>query len=62
MNTLLQTLPILFLSIGLVVVSANCYWLCQRINKLEMRLFNVEHPPRAQHFDHAHYDIPKEGP
>lgn len=52
----LQILPSLILSCGLVVVSLNCLWLCKRIIKLELAVFNLEHPSRPAHFNHVHFD------
>lgn len=52
MNEFLRVLPVFILSFAVVVVSANCYWLCQRINKLEIQVFHLEHPkPTQQYYD-----------
>ena len=42
MSEFLNVLPILILSGGLCIVSANCYWLCKLITKLSWRVHELE--------------------
>ena len=62
MNNFWDVLPIFILSFGIVVLSLNCMWLSRRIDRLDMKVFRLEHPHLRPHFDHTHYDTPQDRP